>query len=315
VVALLLLSEGINVNAANKDGYTPLHVASQNGHAEVAALLIQNKADVNAAQKYGHTPLHIASENDHARVAALLLRNSAIKVNASDKDKMTPLHVASLAGDVEIVRLLLAASDVLTNVEDAKKRTPRNLAAERAAIETDDARKQRFETIVTMLRETEQSRPIKRARRDVSAVERDRAREVVKLVCAALGVTNFSKVLEAARDVGLVNEYTRMSKRELCLRLAAHYSLPMLDADIGVDDIGKAFQDPIMFGAPLTNPHTIIPSGRTYNESTISSLPRPRRDPETREAITSWVPSRFAKQMADAHFERFGNRPLVFEAW
>jgi hypothetical protein len=27
------------------------------------------------------------------------------------------------------------------------------------------------------------------------------------------------------------------------------------------------------------------------------------------------VPALFAKQMADAHFERFGNRPLVFEAW
>jgi hypothetical protein len=165
-----------------------------------------------------------------------------------------------------------------------------------------------------MLRGKEQSRPIKRARRDVSDAERGRAREVVKLACAALGETSFSKVLEAARDVRLVNEYTRMSKRELCLRLAAHYSLPMLDADIGVDEVGKAFQDPIMF-EPLTNPHTIIQSGRTYNSSTISSLPRPRRDPETREAIMSWVPARFAKQMADAHFERFGNRPLVFEAW
>ena len=36
-----------NVNAAHKDGFTPLYVASENGHVEVVKLLLANKADVN----------------------------------------------------------------------------------------------------------------------------------------------------------------------------------------------------------------------------------------------------------------------------
>jgi ankyrin repeat protein len=30
-------------------GFTPAHIASQNGHTETVALLLANKADINAA--------------------------------------------------------------------------------------------------------------------------------------------------------------------------------------------------------------------------------------------------------------------------
>jgi ankyrin repeat protein len=32
-------------------GFTPAHVASENGHTETVALLLANKADINAANK------------------------------------------------------------------------------------------------------------------------------------------------------------------------------------------------------------------------------------------------------------------------
>jgi ankyrin repeat protein len=34
-----------------QDGYTPAHVASENGHTETVALLLANKADINSANK------------------------------------------------------------------------------------------------------------------------------------------------------------------------------------------------------------------------------------------------------------------------
>jgi ankyrin repeat protein len=40
---------------------TPLHVAAQQGHKDVAELLLAKKAEVNARDKHGDTPLHVAS--------------------------------------------------------------------------------------------------------------------------------------------------------------------------------------------------------------------------------------------------------------
>jgi len=49
------------VNAKNKVGQTPLHLALVKGHnKEVSALLIAKGADVNAKDENGGTPLNIA---------------------------------------------------------------------------------------------------------------------------------------------------------------------------------------------------------------------------------------------------------------
>jgi len=36
---------------SSKDGWTPLHVAAKNGHAELVEMLIKSEADVNATSK------------------------------------------------------------------------------------------------------------------------------------------------------------------------------------------------------------------------------------------------------------------------
>lgn len=54
---------GAKVNQAANDGVTPLHVATQAGHAEVAALLFAKGAAVNRGNNNGFTPLYTAATN------------------------------------------------------------------------------------------------------------------------------------------------------------------------------------------------------------------------------------------------------------
>jgi Ankyrin repeats (3 copies) len=56
-VAAYLHGHGGEVNLADEDGYTPLHFAAQQQHADVAAVLIEAGADLNARNRFGNTAL------------------------------------------------------------------------------------------------------------------------------------------------------------------------------------------------------------------------------------------------------------------
>ena len=50
-VAKVLIQNGADVNAVDKDKWTALHFAAEKGHVDVAKVLIQNGADVNAVDE------------------------------------------------------------------------------------------------------------------------------------------------------------------------------------------------------------------------------------------------------------------------
>ena len=61
-------------NAADENGWTPLHEAVRGNSEAVIELLIEHGADVNAATKSGHTVLFLATEykgEDHSTVSLL----------------------------------------------------------------------------------------------------------------------------------------------------------------------------------------------------------------------------------------------------
>ena len=76
--AELLIAKGLDVNAKNDGGETPLHSA---GNKEVAELLIEKGADVNAKDVDGDTPLdwatHPSNPNASAETADLLRKHGA----------------------------------------------------------------------------------------------------------------------------------------------------------------------------------------------------------------------------------------------
>ena len=107
--AQLLRDHSANPNVRCYDERTPLHAAVQSGHLMMVRNLIKYyHADVNAQNRIGWTPLHIASRlvQPNLDVVQFLLERGA-DVNAQAKDGSTALHEASAYGTPEVVRLLL----------------------------------------------------------------------------------------------------------------------------------------------------------------------------------------------------------------
>jgi len=57
----MLVECGADVSAQAEDGRTPLHLASERGHVDVAWMLVECGADVSAQAKDRSTPLHWVS--------------------------------------------------------------------------------------------------------------------------------------------------------------------------------------------------------------------------------------------------------------
>ena len=99
------LAAGVDVNAWDDSGWTPLHYAARWGHKGIAELLIANGADVNAKNDYGYTPLHWTANNGHKEVVELLIAKGA-DVNAIDAAGKTPLDTAIGRKQTETVDLV-----------------------------------------------------------------------------------------------------------------------------------------------------------------------------------------------------------------
>lgn len=133
----LLLAEGADFRAQNRDGRTAMGLANENGHTEVAELIrkhanrsgyskeimtffdyaavgdmeqirsfISKDIDVNAKRQDGTTPLHLAIRRDYRDIAELLIENGA-DCRAADKNGATPLHTCAERGDSDTATLLI----------------------------------------------------------------------------------------------------------------------------------------------------------------------------------------------------------------
>jgi uncharacterized protein len=101
-LALLLLERAApDVNAADTEGFTALHMAARLGSSALARALLDRGARVDAPDTLGFTPLHEALMAGKAELAALLLERGA-----SPSRALTGGYAAYAPGDtaVEIVK-------------------------------------------------------------------------------------------------------------------------------------------------------------------------------------------------------------------
>ena len=101
-----LLAAGVDVNAANAYGGTPLSFACDKGHAAVVDLLLERGADIHTRDTfYGNTPLLWAVHHGHAGIARTLLEKGA-------RGEEQALAVAAENGYGAVVKMILERGKV-----------------------------------------------------------------------------------------------------------------------------------------------------------------------------------------------------------
>lgn len=119
VVATMLIDGGADVDAADRNGQTPLFYTTYRGtRLAVAAVLLDRGANPRHADVNGHTALHLAASVGHAPVVSLLLEKGAV-ADATDGGGWKPLDLALEAGHAEVAELIRNPPPVHPEVERA----------------------------------------------------------------------------------------------------------------------------------------------------------------------------------------------------
>ena len=108
IAAMLMRQPGVDINARNKAGETPLMLALLRGQVAIAKALITAKAAINHP---GWTPLHYAASATYEQapeMLSLLLDNYAY-IDTESPNGTTPLMMAARYGSSANVRALLVA--------------------------------------------------------------------------------------------------------------------------------------------------------------------------------------------------------------
>eukprot|EP00794_Sanderia_malayensis_P005571 gene5571-6259_t len=149
-----LIKKGADVNAANKEKMTSLHLASECGFVDMVELLLKSDARVNALDNVGQIALHRAAQNGHVNICKILLQNGAdasitslqgyvaaqigpesvqkILLGAQDNsssDTNKQILEAAKSGDISILKMLTTSQNVNCEDVDGRHSTPLHFAA------------------------------------------------------------------------------------------------------------------------------------------------------------------------------------------
>ncbi|MGI9337773.1 MAG: ankyrin repeat domain-containing protein [Gammaproteobacteria bacterium] len=124
--ALAFIKAGAYIGAKDNKDQTPLHLAALNGNAETCFALVKAGADIEVKTNKGLTPLHLAVSQGLFGTVLALIKTGA-DVDAKMKGGFTPLHVAALQGKTRIaLALIKTGADVFARADGGK--TPLDIA-------------------------------------------------------------------------------------------------------------------------------------------------------------------------------------------
>jgi len=133
VKALLEIFPSININVRETNGDTPLIIACQTGHADIALYLLDHGADPNLICECGNTALYVATFS-YDRHESIELMESLLKHGANPNILcqycLSPLMIACKDKFEEVTKLLLQY-DADPNMQDSEGNTALTLACNR----------------------------------------------------------------------------------------------------------------------------------------------------------------------------------------
>lgn len=140
-----LAVHGFDLNAADYDKRTPLHLAASEGQENIVQFFINEGAELNNRDRWGGTPLDDAYRHGHLEVARLIEANGGIQKQRRkqpefsysggdsvfpyvESEKVVELIWAASQNDLATI-LRLVAHGIDPNAADYDRRTPMHLAA------------------------------------------------------------------------------------------------------------------------------------------------------------------------------------------
>ena len=136
----LLVDCGADVNVLNGDGQTPLHTAAgrEKDCPEFCSILLKHNAKIDAVDKDGNQPLHLACETAVTSTVQHLLDCNA-DVLATNNFHQTALHKAACSKrDCPEVCLMLIAKGAQVNATDGSGDTSLHVAFQKGKMNTVD---------------------------------------------------------------------------------------------------------------------------------------------------------------------------------
>ena len=105
VAAEARIVAGDDPDLGDWQGFTPLHLAAQQGAIDVARFLLEHGASVDQPNNFGNTALFIAVFNSQGRGELIeLLREHGADPTKKNNSGQTPVELARLIGNYDIAR-------------------------------------------------------------------------------------------------------------------------------------------------------------------------------------------------------------------
>lgn len=128
----LLVSSGLDINAVDSSGDTPLHLAVRFSWPEAAEYLVAHGASVHSTNSAGTPPYFEAAvaASSHVEAMMTIFTRQGINLNHQGPDGSTLLHMAAAVGNAELVAFLLSRG-IAACERNNKGWTPLHCAASR----------------------------------------------------------------------------------------------------------------------------------------------------------------------------------------
>lgn len=126
------LERGVDVNATDENGFTPLMMAASEDQPEIAQLLIDKGAKVNFVNAQGWTALTEAADEGALATAKVLL-NAGADAHLKIKNDASPIRMAASEGHTQILQLLIDKGAKLSTITEGQ--LPLHAAAEEGQLE------------------------------------------------------------------------------------------------------------------------------------------------------------------------------------